>query len=255
MAGPHVERVQGDIMPVNSYLIHGPSGLVIVDGQLTLSDADKVRRAIDAANVPVASMVLTHGHPDHYAGADRMLAGLDAPIIATAGADRVIRRDDDEKAAVVGPMMGDEWPARRRFPDEIVNDGDAVSRGGIELVVRNYGPAESADDTVWSLGDEAAFIGDLAYNQMHAYLADGHHAAWLSALSALEADLPGSATLYVGHGPPGGRELLARQREYVTTFVDEVARVAEVDAEERRRSMVERMQRVVPGEQLLFLME
>jgi hypothetical protein len=37
---PHrIDRIEGRVMPVNSYLIHGPEGLVLVDGMLTVSDA------------------------------------------------------------------------------------------------------------------------------------------------------------------------------------------------------------------------
>lgn len=44
---PPITRVAGEQMPVNSYVVTGPSGLVVVDGQLTVSDADRVRRVID----------------------------------------------------------------------------------------------------------------------------------------------------------------------------------------------------------------
>jgi glyoxylase-like metal-dependent hydrolase (beta-lactamase superfamily II) len=79
-----IERVEGTLMSVNSYVIEGPEGLIIVDGQLTVSDARAVRAIVDGFGRPVAAMVITHGHPDHYAGAATVLAGLDAPIIATA---------------------------------------------------------------------------------------------------------------------------------------------------------------------------
>lgn len=253
MRGPHIERVEGDVMPVNSYLIHGPTGLVVVDGQLTVSDATKVRRAIDAADVPVAGMVLTHGHPDHYAGAAEMFEGIDAPIVSTADVDRVIRRDDDEKEAIVGPMMGDEWPARRRFPDEVVGDGDTVRLGGVELLVRDCGPGESGADAVWRMGDTAVFAGDLAYNRMHAYLADGHYDDWLAAIDELEADLPDGSVMYVGHGKPGALALLAEQRRYIAAFIEEVAAAATVDADARRERVTKRMRQLVTDDRLLFL--
>jgi glyoxylase-like metal-dependent hydrolase (beta-lactamase superfamily II) len=75
-----IERVEGALMSVNSYVIEGPEGLIIVDGQLTVSDAKAVRAVVDGFGRPVAAMVITHGHSDHYAGAATMLAGLNAPI-------------------------------------------------------------------------------------------------------------------------------------------------------------------------------
>jgi hypothetical protein len=35
---PTIERVAGTVMPVNTYLIHGPEALTVVDGQLTVSE-------------------------------------------------------------------------------------------------------------------------------------------------------------------------------------------------------------------------
>jgi glyoxylase-like metal-dependent hydrolase (beta-lactamase superfamily II) len=109
--GNTIERVEGEQMLVNSYLVHGPEGLVVVDG-LTISDARKVRALIDAAGRPLAGVLVTHPHPD---------------------------------------------------------------------------------DTLWTLDDHTIFIGDVAYNDMHAYLFDGEHQAWLASLDELRRDLPDDA--------------------------------------------------------------
>jgi hypothetical protein len=49
-----ITRIAGDVMKVNAYLIHGPSGVTIVDGMLTVSDASKVRAMLDASGAEVA---------------------------------------------------------------------------------------------------------------------------------------------------------------------------------------------------------
>jgi hypothetical protein len=43
-------------MAVNAFVIHGPDGLVVMDGMLTVSDAGRVRRAIDDADRPLAGV-------------------------------------------------------------------------------------------------------------------------------------------------------------------------------------------------------
>lgn len=242
-------------MPVNSFVVHGPSGVVVVDGQLTAPDADKVRRAVDAAAMPVAALVVTHPHPDHYAGAARLLAGLDVPIVATAAVDAVIRRDDAEKATIVGPMMGDAWPIERRFPDRVIESDSMIEYGGLTFSVRDVGPAESDADSLWMLSRTEVFVGDVAYNGMHAYLADGRAGEWLAVLDRLETELDADAVLYVGHGEPGGRELLGAQREYVNTFLDAVTAAAELDPAARHESVTARMDAVVADDRLRFLME
>jgi glyoxylase-like metal-dependent hydrolase (beta-lactamase superfamily II) len=112
-----IDRIEGRIMPVNSFVIHGPDGLVVVDGMLTVSDAALVRQAIDDAGRTLAGVVITHPHPDHYAGLWHLIGDNEVPIVATRGVDEVIRRDDATKNDIVGPMMGAEWPTTRLFPN------------------------------------------------------------------------------------------------------------------------------------------
>ncbi|HMI93988.1 MAG TPA: MBL fold metallo-hydrolase, partial [Polyangiales bacterium] len=206
-----ITRVPGTLMNVNSYLVESSDSVVIVDGMLTVSDAKAVRDRLDAHAKPVRGLVVTHAHPDHYAGAFEMLRGRsDVPILSTAAVKAAIERDDEAKNRIVGPMMGAEWPTQRRFPDRIVER--EVALGELTFRVRDLGPGESPADSVWWLDERRLFVGDLVYNGMHAYLADGQFAAWLEQLAALEATLDRDAILYVGHGDPAGRELLGVQR-------------------------------------------
>jgi glyoxylase-like metal-dependent hydrolase (beta-lactamase superfamily II) len=62
---------------------------------------------------------------------------------------------------------------------------------------------------------------------MHAFLADGHWEEWLATLTRLDRDLPTDVTLYVGHGPAGGKELLAGQRRYIDAFLEAVTQNAD----------------------------
>ncbi|MGH9212454.1 MAG: MBL fold metallo-hydrolase [Acidimicrobiales bacterium] len=247
-----IDRIEGQAMKVNVFLVHGPEGLVVVDGMLTVSDAARVRAAIDETGRPLAGVVITHPHPDHYAGLGGIVTD-DVPIVATSAVDAVIRRDDAEKDAVVGPMMGDEWPTARIFPNRLVEDGDEIRLGGLSLTVQEVGPGESHVDSLWYLDDHIVFAGDVAYNGTHAYLADGRWERWLDALGRLEAELPAEVTLHVGHGPAGGRELLAGQRHYVETFVDAVRQHADEVAAGDHTAVLAALRALVPSEDLLFL--
>jgi len=254
MQPPAITRVAGTVMNVNSYLIETRDSIVVVDGMLTVSDARAVRAHLDERGKPLRGLVVTHAHPDHYAGAHEILRGrADVPIVATAAVQAVIERDDATKDRIVGPMMGAEWPAERRFPDRVVA-GEA-RLGDVVFRVRDLGPGESPADSVWALDGRHVFVGDLVYNGMHAYLADGHHAAWLATLDALAASLDPEATLYVGHGEPGGLELIAAQRRYVEAFVGSVLAHRRERADARRAAVVADMRRVLRSEDLLFLME
>jgi glyoxylase-like metal-dependent hydrolase (beta-lactamase superfamily II) len=250
-----IDRIEGRIMPVNTYVIHGPDGLVAVDAMLTISDAALVRRAIDDSGRPLTGFVITHPHPDHYAGLWQLIGDDDLPIVATHAVDEVIRRDDALKNDIVGPMMGAEWPPIRRFPNSLVHSGESVTLGGLTLEVEELGPGESGLDSLWRVDPSTVFAGDVTYNRMHSYLADGHWEEWLANLSRLERELPEDVTLYVGHGRAGGRELLAAQRRYIETFVAAVAKHADaVDAGDHE-PVIATMKSLLPTDELLFLMD
>ncbi len=250
-----VERVEGTLMAVNSYIVEGPDGLVVIDGQLTVSDARAVRRALDASGRPVAGLIVTHGHPDHYAGAATILDGLSVPIVSTAGVAEVISRDDSEKDGIVGPMMGTEWPTSRRFVEEVVAGGSTVRLGGLEFTVQDLGSGESGADTLWSLDEDTLFSGDVAYNDMHAYLLDGHFDDWLQLLARLEGAVGPRAVLHVGHGNPADKSVLARQANYVRAFVEVVSSNLERSSDERHDEVVAAMRELVSNDDLLFLLE
>jgi glyoxylase-like metal-dependent hydrolase (beta-lactamase superfamily II) len=110
-------------------------------------------------------------------------------------------------------------------------------------------------DSLWQLDARTIFAGDVAYNGMHAYLADGHWRDWLATLDRLEADLPDDVTLFVGHGSPGGKDLLAAQRRYIETFVNAVEAHADAIDHGDHRGVTEAMQRLLPTDSLLFLMD
>jgi glyoxylase-like metal-dependent hydrolase (beta-lactamase superfamily II) len=255
MSQTKIHRVEGSVMAVNSYLVESSSGVVVIDGMLTVSDARAVRRVIDQLGKPVLGGVVTHAHPDHYAGFEELLRGLDVPLFATAAVRRTIERDDAIKDAIVGPMMGAEWPQQRVFPDHEVAPGTDVVLGDLRFTVEDAGGAESPADSLWRLDERTLFVGDLVYSGMHAYLADGYAAEWLTYLDQLEDRVPRDSTLYVGHGTPGGIGLLAAQRRYVSTFVAAVESSLRLPESERTAAVVAEMKLLLPTDTLAFLME
>jgi glyoxylase-like metal-dependent hydrolase (beta-lactamase superfamily II) len=255
---PRIEQVAapGEGILANAYLIETDDGVVVVDGLLRVSDARMLKARIEATHRPLRGIVLTHGHPDHYNGVATLLGDGDVPVIATAAVDAVIRAHDAEKEQQWRPMFGDEWPAKRAFPTRIVADGETVELAGVRLQVHDAGPAESHADSYWTLeGTPAAFIGDIAFSGTHAYMTDGHTAAWLALLARLTPVL-GGATLYPGHGAPGGVELLAAQRHYIEAYRAAVQRLSPDGApldDAKRAQLVAEMKAVLPTESLAFL--
>ena len=99
-----------------------------------------MRDRLDALRKPLLAVLITHGHPDHYNGVGELIRGLDdVPIIATQGVDEAMRRTDDAKAVKWQPVFGDDWPARRTFPNRLVHDGDVLHFDGVSFEVREFG--------------------------------------------------------------------------------------------------------------------
>ena len=132
---------------------------------------------------------------------------------------------------------------------------DSVRLGGLALDVEELGPGESPFDCIWRLDPRTVFAGDVAYNGMHAYLADGHWEQWLDTLDRLDATLPADVTLHVGHGPSGGKELLDAQRRYIETFIAALTRHADAVAAGDHTPVMTEMNRLLATDDLLFLME
>src|SRR5262245_34169316 len=219
-----VHRFEASLFPVNAYLIETHTSVVVVDATLGVSDGKTLRSRVEALRKPLAAVIVTHAHPDHYGGVAALLGDADVPVYAVTGVNDVIRRDDDAKEQILRPMFGDEWPATRRFPSHTVQGGARVSIADAAFAVTDLGPGESPHDSIWRLesdGVPRAFAGDLVYSHMHAFLADGFYERWLVNLEQSRRELPPDAMLFMGHGQPvAGHAILDWQANYIRRFRD-----------------------------------
>lgn len=125
----------------------------------------------------------------------------------------------------------------------------------------DVGPGESPHDSWWVLesGPRArVFPGDLVYNRMHAYLADGFCEQWLNNLARAKRELPPDAELFMGHGhPTQSPDLLDWQMGYIEEFLEAVRIGADKDGlsgDALTEVVAHRMKQYLPHDNLEFLM-
>jgi glyoxylase-like metal-dependent hydrolase (beta-lactamase superfamily II) len=255
-----IHRVQATLFPVNAYLIESPTEIVAVDATLGQSDGRRLRQRAEQSGKPLAGVVVTHAHPDHYGALGALVEGLDVPIYAVGGVIDIIRRDDAEKERILRPMFADEWALTRTFPTHPVRGGDRVSIGNTSLRALDVGPGESPHDSWWVLetaGRTCVFAGDLFYNHMHAYLADGFAEQWLANLARATRELPADVEFYVGHGDPvQGFGILDWQAGYINEFLAAVGAAAGdgLRGDVLVEAVAKRMKAYLPAADLEFLM-
>jgi glyoxylase-like metal-dependent hydrolase (beta-lactamase superfamily II) len=210
---------------VNSFLIETDSAVIVIDTQFVVSEAQGLKRQLQALAKPLAAVVISHPHPDHFNGTATLLEGLGpVPVYATRATIETIDATRDAKRKAWTPVYGNDYPAADRLPDQEIGHEGLLKLAGIELRSLDLGGGESADNTVIHLPEANALIAsDLIYNRCHPWLAEHRTTAWLQQLDRVEAAFGGIEHVYAGHGPAGSMRLFAEQRRYIAGFREVVA--------------------------------
>jgi glyoxylase-like metal-dependent hydrolase (beta-lactamase superfamily II) len=256
----HTHTAAVDALAVNSYLLTTAEGAVLIDSSLLVADAEALAERIAASGVPLRAVFVTHAHPDHFNGLP-FVAGDDVPVYAARQVAETIGQIAEPKRQQWQPVYGTQWPATYRVPDHPLPDGTTITAAGLTVTVHAVGSAESHADSYLTVnsaddsGTPVAFIGDLAFHGTHSYVADGHTGTWLTVLDRLERELAG-ATLYPGHGGPGGPGMFSEQRRYLMMYREVVTRLgggASRLSDDQRTELTDTMSRFLPGAPLEWM--
>ena len=195
---------------VNSHTIELPDKLIVIDAQYTLSFANEVVSYASTLRKPISRLYLTHYHPDHILGA----AGFHVPIYALVEVARKIEAVGDRVAREEHEKLGDIIPTKAERPERIVSPGDEII-DGVRFQFIELQHAETEHALMIGLPDEKILITqDLLYDRVHVFIGEKAFDSWDEALDRTVA-LPFDRYL-PGHGDPGGKELFASMKSYLS---------------------------------------
>ena len=169
-----------------STLIMGTRDAVLVDAQFNLANGRRLAAWIRQKGKRLRAIVITHAHPDHYFGAEAVLARFpEARIYATAPVVAHMRELGPKKLAYWGPIYKDDLTRRPLVATAL--DGDTVALEGQTLRLIALPQGDAAPTTVVHVASLGLVVaGDLTYQGVHPWLAEAptanQRAAWLNSL-------------------------------------------------------------------------
>lgn len=234
----------------NTFWIETGEGVIVVDAQWVLSEAENALREIRKSNKPVIGIFITHSHTDHFGGINAFARAYpNAPIFASQTTVEAIRTDAQGFIKNRQQQFGADFSNPVTTPNRIIKDGEDIKFGAVTMRVIDQLNNESLATTLLYLpDDEILFTGDLVNNKVIPLVFNGgkddNVANWLKQLQTISGRYPNLRTIYPGHGAPAeANPLLQAEINYLTIFrrlvADEVAERGEMTPEGRAAIVME----------------
>lgn len=206
--------------PVASTLVFGDTDAVLVDPPFTYDQIDRVGDWIEQSGKRLAYIYATHGHGDHWFGADRIMRRL--PGAAAYATEKTIAMMHQQATTGRAQRWDVDFPGL--IPDSPVVFEPIPAGGftleGQRLAAVEVGHTDTDDTTVLHVASIGLVVaGDVAYNGVHQYLLEsrgGGIQKWLAALDVVEGLRP--RAVIAGHknrALPDDPAILGQTRQYL----------------------------------------
>jgi glyoxylase-like metal-dependent hydrolase (beta-lactamase superfamily II) len=211
-------------VPTSATLIFGQRDAVLVDAFLTVEQAAALVEWVAASGKNLTTIYVTHGHGDHCFGIGALLNRFPkARAVATPDVVESMRRQASPE------YVSGFWNARYpgQIPERLVIaqklTGNVIQLEGHELVVVEVGHTDTDHTTCLHVPSAGLLVaGDVAYNDVHLYLAESNantRREWIAALDAIESLKP--RTVIAGHKKPEKNDsprIIEETRQYIRDF-------------------------------------
>jgi len=244
----------GDQFWTNSIIIESTHEVMLVDAQLTKTNAEKVLQEIKATKKPLSIIYITHEHADHFLGLQVFKdAYPTAMVLANSNvADRINKvypEKIDKWKGILGSAATSRIVAITKYDDDFIS----FENSRIEILKNVQGDTD-ANTMLWFPGQKTLISGDVLFNDMHVYTAETDMTArkrWLNTLNTIRELKP--AVVIPGHSKVGApidaTSAVNFTEKYLLTFEEELGKAKEPE------DLIKAMKEKFPSCDLLLALE
>jgi glyoxylase-like metal-dependent hydrolase (beta-lactamase superfamily II) len=189
---------------VNSIIIEGAHEVMLVDAQLTKSNAETVLREIKATKKPLTIIYITHEHADHFLGLEVFKDAY--PTVRILANSHVMDRINnvyqakiDKWTAILGSGATSHIVPISKYDENFI----PFENSRIEIIKNIQGDTDE-NSMLWLPWQKTLIAGDVVFNDMHVYTAETDVSAriqWLNSLKRIRELNP--AVVIPGHSKNG----------------------------------------------------
>jgi glyoxylase-like metal-dependent hydrolase (beta-lactamase superfamily II) len=239
---------------VNSVIVEGVHEVMLVDAQLTKTNAEKVLQQIQETKKPLSIIYITHEHADHFLGLEVFRKAYPGVrIIANSAVvdriNKVYQEKIDKWKEILGSGATSHVVAISKF------DGDFIRFQGSKIeVLKNMQGDTNENSMLWIPRQRILITGDVSFNNMHVYTAETDSRArrkWLDSLNKIRALKP--SVVIPGHSKVGApldaSTAVDFTENYLLVFEEELKKAKDPD------SLIKAMKERFPSADLLLAIE
>src|SRR6201982_33094 len=238
----------------NSVIIEGTHEVMLVDAQLTKTNAERVLQEIRGTKKPLSIIYITHEHADHFLGLEvfnKAYPGV--RIIANSAVtdriNKVYQEKVDKWKTILGSGATSSVVAIEKFDGNFIE----FENSKIELLKDVQGDTDE-NTMLWIPGQRILIAGDVLFNNMHVYTAETDSKArgeWLNSINKIRELKP--AVVVPGHSKVGASldasTAVDFTQNYLLAFDEELKKAKDPD------SFINTMKQRFPSADLLLALE
>ena len=245
---------QDDRFWTNSIVIEGVHEVMLVDAQLTKTDAERVLQAIRETRKPLSLIYITHEHADHFLGLEVFRDAYPrVRIIATSAVVARIRKVYQEKSDKWQQLLGSD-ATTHVVPIEPF-DGDTIRFESSNVEVLKHVQGDTDENTMLWIPERRCLVGgDVVFNDMHVYTAETNNVTrgkWLNSLNSIRALQPW--VVIPGHSKNGAQLDASTSVDFTDTYLR--AFEEELNQAKDPEGLIEAMKARFPSADLFLAIE